>query len=617
MGLINLEALKNFRDSKYARQLVFKTDNVEIILMCWLPGQGTPVHDHGRSDALTMVVEGEMTCATYGQDHSVQRSVLSKGEIEHIAVGIKHEAWNNSQNNLVTLHIYSPPLEAAIKEQSLAYDNQSIEKSVEHEDETRKYFIGTAAPENTTGSKKRKTIVIIGAGFSGSLVASHLLKAATEEETQVILIERAAKFARGFAYSTNSSYHLLNVPAGKMSALPDQQDHFLRWAQKIDENIQASTFVPRMLYGQYLETVLNEAIQNKSAGLSFKRINDEALSLSIDDKKKIALIHLESGIDLQADQVVLALGNHPSKNPSAKHADFYSSDKYVGDPWSNASLSGVKTDDVILLVGTGLTMVDKAIELNGKKHHGKIYALSRHGLVPQKHDLQAGLVEIDYAAISRLTSLREILKFIRQEIKLVTTMGGDWRAYFDGLRPYTQKIWQKLSLKDKKRFFRHLRPYWDVHRHRIPTQAAIVFDTMLNAGQLELLSGRIQNYQIQADKVQVTYIDRNSNQSKTISVSKVINCTGSEIDFCQIQDPLIVNLIKQGLLCSDELALGLKADEHGALIDTSNKVSDILFTLGPPLKGQLWESTAVPEIRMQAKKLAQHLTVVHNKSIYR
>ncbi len=622
MSIINIDTLKNFLESQYARQLIFKTDNVEIILMCWLPGQGTPVHNHGTSDAITLVLEGEMDYTTYYSDDRKVSGTLRPGDIEHIPVGIEHEVNNNSKNKLVTLHVYSPPLDAALLPQTLGYSNevtltkvQVCEKVVSYlvadkpmvESSVSKNKTPITYPSSGSLTSKKPTVVIIGGGFSGTLVATHLMKKSVSEPLQVIMLERAPKFARGFAYSTNSPLHLLNVPAGKMSAFPDDPEHFLRWVQNRDLNINSNSFVSRMLYGEYLESVLHEAESKKSPATGFKRLNDEAVSIEVDSDSKKAKITLESGIQIPADKIVLAVGNYLPRNPNVKEKSFYQSRRYIRDPWSANALSMISPDDPILLIGTGLTMIDKAIELKCRGHRGIIHAVSRHGLVPQPHksDIKPVEIKFDFDKDPVLT-LRKLTRIIREKIKFATENNSDWRLVFDSLRPHIQNLWNNLSIDEKKRFFRHLRPYWDVHRHRMPQEVARVINSLTESKQLIIHKGRIKDYKENEEDVSV-YLQRSASETDILQVAKVVNCTGSELDFCQIRDPLIVGLLEKGLIAPDKLSLGLEADNSGALKDLNGNISEFLYTLGPPLKGQLWETTAVPEIRGQAYSLASEL----------
>ncbi len=621
MSIINIDTLKSFLESQYARQLIFKTDNVEIILMCWLPEQGTPIHNHGKSDAITLVLEGEMTYRTYYPDDRKVSGVLRPGDIEHIPVGIEHEVQNKSKNKLVTLHVYSPPLEADLLPQTLGYSNEVTLKKVQVCEKVISYLIadkpmvsnaeieikkGKSVIAHSVSHSRKSTIAIIGGGFSGALVATHLMKKSVNEPLQTILIERAPRFARGFAYSTNSPLHLLNVPAGKMSAFPNDPEHFLRWVQNRDLNIHSNSFVSRMLYGEYLETVLHDAEVNKSPSTSFKRLNDEAILIEIDQNTKKAKLVLESGIEIPADKIVLAVGNYLPRNPGVQQNSFYKSKRYMRDPWSANAISMISPDDPVLLIGTGLTMIDKAVELKCRGHRGIIYAVSRHGLLPQSHKLDIKPIDISFDFTSSNLTVKELLHIIRQKINFAIEQGSDWRLVFDLLRPYLQKLWGSLSTDEKKRFFRHLRPYWDIHRHRMPQEVAKVIYSLIESKQLIIHKGRIKDYEETEECIHVS-IKKNTHQIEILKAARVINCTGSELDFCQIQDPLITDLLEKGLIAPDRLSLGLEASENGALKDSSGNTTEILYTLGPPLKGQLWETTAVPEIREQASSLANEL----------
>ncbi len=603
MTAFNINALKSFLRENYARNLVFKTDNIEIILVCWLPGQGADVHGHGDSDAMTFILEGEMDHTTYYEDGTSSTGTLKAGDLEYISPKTTHSVKNNSNKKLVTLHIYSPPLSKQEYSDTLGYANAANIQRLSLNDGDGDCFAASTP-------KKPKNIAIIGGGFSGTLAATQLMRKFQDnvnENIQIIMIERASRFSRGFAYSTNSPQHLLNVPAAGMSAFPDQPEHFYEWAHAREPLIQKDTFVPRMLYGEYLETVLNDAEKNKSNNISFTRINDEAGSIEMNEDGS-ATVFLSGGIQFKAHHIILAVGNYPPKNVKVKKASFYNSPLYQKDPWSSRVDKAAPVDAPVMLIGTGLTMIDKAIELNGKGLKAPIYAVSRHGLYPEAHDLNYKKVDyvIDWS-LSKSASLRDLLKQFRKAVKLVESEGGNWRQVFDSIRPYTQSLWSNLSESDKNRFFRFIRPYWDMHRHRCPPTAAAKFNEMMASGQLKIIAGRVEDF-IEADgQVTVNVRARSDQELLQYKVAKVINCTGSELDFCQIEDPLIIDLFTKGLIKADKMSLGLDADEQGALKDAEGNAQGVLYTLGPPLKGQLWETTAVPEIRKQAENLAQNI----------
>lgn len=196
---------------------------------------------------------------------------------------------------------------------------------------------------------------------------------------------------------------------------------------------------------------------------------------------------------------------------------------------------------------------------------------------------------------------------IREEARKASATGFDWRAVIDALRPATAKIWQSLPPAEQKRFLRHARAYWEVHRHRIAPEIGAVMAALIQEGRIRLHAGRVTNYREHPDCIAVQFRDRKSGAQQELRVDRVINCTGPETDFRRIDAPLIKYLFAQGLARPDRLFLGLDVDASGALLDSSGVPSSALFALGPARKGALWESMAVPEIRNQASQLAGRL----------
>lgn len=477
-----------------------------------------------------------------------------------------------------------------------------------------------------------QTIAIIGGGFSGAMVAVHLLRHATQP-LHIKLIEPRAIPGQGIAYSTSFDCHLLNVPVGKMSAFPDLPNHFLEWLHHpcanvvsslgAAETVTAGTFVSRRLYGEYVQSVLAEAQRNARSGVELEYLQAEAEAIY--PRGQGASIDLNSGQVVQTNQVVLALGNFPPANPPVDDPAFYQSSRYVGNPWSSQALMEIDLDQPLLLVGSGLTMLDWAIALHQRGFRNTIHVISRRGLLPQSHRVfskpfpaplpahQASqayaLTQPDFPPTTRL-----LLRWLRQEVELAQQQGSDWRAVIDALRPQTQAIWQSLSLSEQQRFLRHVRPYWEVHRHRVAPQVAETIRHLLQTGQMQVWTGRIQSYCEQAQGVKVCFRPRQSTTVQHLMVSKVINCTGSECNYRKFRHPLIKGLLQTGLAAPDPLELGLKVTTNGALVEASGQASDWLFTLGSAQKGSLWETTAVPELRQQAATLAQFLLKTYQSS---
>lgn len=446
-------------------------------------------------------------------------------------------------------------------------------------------------------------IAIVGGGFSGALVATHLLRLASQPLT-LHLIEPSPRLGRGIAYGTDYDCHLLNVPAGKMSAFPEKPDDFLRWmVTEKDSQVQSDTFVSRRIYGEYIQAVLEESAA-ASTTVQFKPRTDEAIA--VEPNSQGARVYLKTGETIAAQKIVLALGNFPPRDPPVIDPRFYQSPRYISYPWSDRALTGLNSSDSVLLIGSGLTMVDLTVALKEQGHTGRIYGVSRHGQLPHAHQFTSPYPAFLTPETAPKT-LRGLFHQVRQEVASAIARGYDWRSAIDSLRPITQQLWQQLSPGDRRRFLRHVRPYWEVHRHRVSPGVAEKVGRMLYAGQLVLWAGRMQAYQEDTEGVKVWIVPRGTDERKELQVQRVINCTGSECDYRKFQHPLIVNLRSQNLIRPDPLALGLDVAENGAIRNREGVASQLLYTLGSPRKGGLWETTAVSEIRQQAAELAQEL----------
>ncbi|HXZ12706.1 MAG TPA: FAD/NAD(P)-binding protein [Candidatus Sulfotelmatobacter sp.] len=447
-------------------------------------------------------------------------------------------------------------------------------------------------------------VAIIGGGFSGSMLAAQLLRIAGRNFS-VVLVERGPVPGPGLAFGTQFEGNLLNVPAKNMSAYPDDPDHFWRWAQRnYKRSVKPDDFLPRALYGQYVASQLREASRSSSGKLQC--IQDEATSLARVDGK--AVLHLASGQTVVADKVVLALGNFPPGELSlaGKTPDCT---RYVANPWSSGASLDVIQQNGVLLVGSGLTSVDVAMELRARGFQGAIHILSRRGLLPQSHKATISCPTIWSHSSPR--TVRGLLREVRLQIRTAEARGSDWRAVIDSLRPVTQQIWRTLPQAEQRRFLRHVRAYWDVHRHRIAERVADRLALEVRNGRIRVLAGRITQYREDADGVEITYRERKSGEKVALRVDRVVNCTGPAIDYRQVASPLLSDLLHKKLARPDQLSLGLDVSSDGALLDPQGRPSDFLYALGPLRKESLWETTAVPEIRVQVSQMAKLLAGDH------
>ena len=413
-------------------------------------------------------------------------------------------------------------------------------------------------------------VAIVGGGFSGTVTAVHLANAGA----RVTLIERGDRFGTGVAYGTYEPAHLLNVRASNMSALADRPDHFAEWFG------EGSGFAGRMTYGAYL----NELLAETDGGL--EALYDDAVDVMP------GAVALRSGRTIAADAVVVAAGN---LLPEPWGAFAKVQVPYVNEPWSREGQGSVaelaRRDGDLLILGTGLTMIDAMLSLDAHGFAGRVIALSRRGLLPRAH-AAAGDAAPPLPEGRKPSSL---LRWIRAR-----SMDGDWRGVVDALRPVTADIWRGWTDAERSRFLRHLRPWWDVHRHRVAPEIAERVEGWIAGGRLRVRAGRV----LVGEHGDVRVRMRGAAEAERIDVAGIVNCTGPQGDLRGSRDPLISALLASGAARTDSFGLGLDVDADCRLIDQAGRVSPSLYAVGPMTRGVFWEMTAVPDIRRQARDLA-------------
>lgn len=447
-----------------------------------------------------------------------------------------------------------------------------------------------------------RRITIIGGGASGTLLAINLLKLCGEKRVAIDIVEKRERLGRGVAFSTNDECHLLNVPAAKMGMFPDDVEHFHRWLGEKGFDYAPSAFVPRRLFGRYLTEMFERSVCDDAPFSSIKFHNDEAVDIDLSDAA--ATVRLASGNAIDADKVVFAFGNFLPPHPSVADSEFVNSPKYFRDPWSERAAREIAADDAVLIIGTGLSMVDFAMRYHRSEHRGKIYAISTRGLLPAVHKLGYAYDSfID--EIRPMTRITDILKSVRRHVEAASSDNSDWRAVIDSLRPHTQEIWLNLPTAEKKYFMQHLSRYWNVSRHRMPAEAAAVIEEMQSSNRLTIMKGRLKTIDWNGERFDVGFTS--DGRPAGVEADAIINCIGSESNFERLDSPLVKSLFAGGRVRNDSLSLGLDALPDGTIIGRDGTASTVLVTLGTALKGVLWESTAIPEIRSQARSLALSL----------
>lgn len=437
-------------------------------------------------------------------------------------------------------------------------------------------------------------VAIIGGGFSGALQAINLLK---HQGPRATLIERRDVAARGVAYSAAHPDHLLNVRANNMSALPQDPDHFARWLEQRHPRL-AGGFAPRLVYGDYLAELLDEA--RGAAPERLALVQGEAVDLARDGEGwRIAL---GDGRSIAADAVILAPGNLPPHIPAGLDPDALPLGCFAAEPWSGDIAEGLTDADQVLVIGTGLTMIDIALLLDARGFGGRIIAVSRRGLTPRAHAPVAPST-LDERPLPEAVALLRHMRARADEI--------GWRAAVDELRPYTEGLWAAADLEQRQRFLRHLRAWWDVHRHRIAPQVGEKIEAMRAAGRLQIVAGKLIDAMPYGDGAQLRYHPRGRPDIAALPVRRIVNASGPQGDLLRTEEPLLRRLLERGLIRPDPLRIGIDVTHQSEVVSADGEPFPTLLALGPMTRGTFWEIVAVPDIRRQTWAVARKLSNAH------
>jgi uncharacterized NAD(P)/FAD-binding protein YdhS len=444
-------------------------------------------------------------------------------------------------------------------------------------------------------------VIIVGGGASGALLACHLLRDPACK-LRVTLIEKGSEVGRGIAYFTDSPGHLLNVRACNMSAFPDQPDHFWRWLNAYEPGSAGGwrhcgdpfCFVPRRFYGDYIASLIAPLSSDGSCPGRLRIVRGECVSIR--PFANAVTVTLADGSSHRGRIAVLATGHESSA----------STERYYVDPWTNPTDAGVTPDARVLILGTGLTMIDYVLSLLLAGHKGPIKAISRRGLVPRGHR------DVQPLAISRTDvpfgeGPSYMLRWLRGLIQTQTANGNDWRGAVDGLRPFTQDLWQHLSVSSRRSFLEHARAWWEVHRHRMAPEIEARITETIRSGRLTVLAAKLCAIEPGAAAVTVHYRRRGASTVETWEAEKIVDCRGFGATPFEVVNPVLRSLLDRGLARLDPLRIGIDIAPECAIIDHSGTPSQRLFAVGPLTRAAFWETTAVPDIRNQCMALAERI----------
>ncbi len=442
----------------------------------------------------------------------------------------------------------------------------------------------------------KKSVAIIGGGLSGTLVVLNILKTA-KEPIHLFWFDEKKLFCKGLAYSTLNTKHLLNVRASNMSLFKDDANHFVTWLQNNNETYTPTDFVPRQVFATYVEHTLRD-LETLNPFVSISKLSFEVTSVN----KQNSIYILNNNENIKTHAVVLALGNFLPSNLAKNNLEYTTSPFYIRNAFSTSLTNSIQHAKHITILGSGLTMLDLLLTLNHQNYQGNITVISPHGITPVAQ-LENPLPPVQSFLESNYAyTLIQLFGIIKWQLKQATQNNLNPFSVIDLMRPHLQFIWTHFSLSDKQQFLRHLRHKWGVVRHRAPATTLALVEKYQTEKKLQIVKGRVQsiiatknaavNFSI---KYKTTALIENEMQTDVI-----INCTGPEANLHQCDSMLIKQLLQDNLITVDALNYGLNATING-MIDEN------LYALGPLLKGILWESTAIPEIRVQAHYLAHEL----------
>ena len=453
----------------------------------------------------------------------------------------------------------------------------------------------------------RKTFLIVGAGFSGTVLAANLLRRPPEAGADIVLIERSDVMGRGVAYAAREFPYLLNVPAGRSSADSRDPLQFLRFAQGRLPNVGREDFLPRALYGDYLQDLLLRAEREAPPHVRLIRVFGEVTGIAPGVGAALAAEFADRA-PIQGDALILALGS-PSVPVPHWAEKLHGHAAFRQDPRDLPETLG--SEHSVLIVGNGLTMADAASVLS--RHPERVptlHTISRRGLMPKTQmPFDTGPMRgSGEMLLSSAHSLRKLLRASRDLVREVEKLGRDWREAITFIRGLVPALWRHLPEAERRRFVRHLQVHWDTHRHRLPPQITERLENLRRSGKLQVRAGRIQNVvAIDRRRLAVTWRPRGSAVTAQLSVDMVVNATGPNYSIERSTDPLIISLRAAGLVSSDPLQLGLRTAGFGACVDVNGRASERLFYLGPMLRAEHLDATAAAELSNHAQQLATHL----------
>lgn len=457
---------------------------------------------------------------------------------------------------------------------------------------------------------KRKTVVIVGGGFSGAACAIHLSRLSAAP-LDIRIVEPRAAVGKGIAHSATDPDLRLNGPASIHAPYPDAPADFAEWMERtgeLEQDAQATAanglvFARRGAFGRYMEAELGRHARVNASGSTIEHIQLHGTGVRPLDAA--VEVELAGGRRIRADDCIIASGWNEVGTPRelvtiADHPQWY------GNPWHTERFESIDRHAPVLLIGSGLTASDTFAVLTARGHQGPVLALSRRGLRPASQNPHRStrfmwdrVFDTDPPILRELghsMSLRDTVASLRRKIAQVDPATSSWHVPFDEFRDAAWILWNGWTPDEQRQYLRHMKSWYDTFRFRNPPQTEAIVRSGEARGQLGFAAGRVRSARKTSAGLEVAFASRHAASHRTVQAGAVINCTGPQPRPSASRNPLWRTLLGEGVVRDATCGVGVEVDRAGRLLDAQGHVHPRMFVVGPPTIGRFAEAIAVPYI---------------------
>lgn len=476
--------------------------------------------------------------------------------------------------------------------------------------------------------RRPKRVVIAGGGYSAVAFVCQWLSALRARggslaALAITVVEPREQLGAGVAYSTADIDHRINAPALGHMALAHNPSDFQDWflahgglERDPDARRGEAYFPRRRVFAEYLA----QLIRPFQASGQVRHWRDIVDVVQPSDANGPLMVRLRSGVQLPADLLVIATGHLPVQTPAFVTPAARAAEAWIAQPWRADALRALPRHARIMLLGTGLTAADVLATLARQGHGGAVLAVSRRGLRPQARPPPPPLGETPVSILERLrrpvpeflhsadgrVTVRQLLRALRARIRRDVAQGRLWYEAFDDLRDALHRLWPQLSARDQRRFQRHLKPWYDTYRYRMPPQTGHVAATAEREGRLMTLAARVLLVNVDGPAGLIVKLQRRGSDLTTLErFDAVVNCTGPAHD--QRLSPLLEGMLTSGMARVHASGIGLDVNRAAELVDRKGVANPRIRVIGPPAAGALGDSIGAVFICAHIERLVDEL----------